>query len=150
MNVYSYLDPYGSDLDFQLIPIWEESWRAQGWTPRLLTIRDAKKHPGFNPLCSELFAFSKVGGGWYSSPWIINISFLPQQRRVKLETFVGGVTWATRRGAKEWATSFPRNLPSLKIGNPIIGENLPLITCARCQSIEEVRKQIEQCSLAKK
>lgn len=146
MNVYSYLDTDGSDLDFKLIPIWEESWRWQGWTPRLLTIRDAKRHPLFGTCSPQVLAFAQVGGGWFSSLHVINDSFSPRTPRARLEIFPGGITWASRLGAKEYAEVFPGPIPGIKVGRELISETGPLISFAGYNSIEEV----ELCLAARK
>lgn len=147
MNVYSYLDPDGSDLDFKLISIWEESWRRQGWKPRLLTIRDAKRHPLFGRCCGpQVLAFAQVGGGWFSSLSVINESFSPTIPRARLKIFPGGVTWASRLGAKEYAEVFPGPIPGIKVGRELISEKGPLISFAGYSSVE----QVEQCLAARK
>jgi hypothetical protein len=50
--------------------LWDRNWRAQGWTPKLLTIRHArrsklfKRYPEQHVHSTFLFALHTVGGGW--------------------------------------------------------------------------------------
>lgn len=105
----------------------------------MLTIRDARKHPLFGESCPELVAFAQVGGGWYSNLSVINFSFSPRKRKPTLEIFVGGVTWATRRGIEEYVKVFPGPIPGIKLGKPIIGENEPLMSVEGYSDIESIQ-----------
>lgn len=153
MNVYSYLEPHGPELAVQLVPIWEESWRKQGWTPRLLTVRDARKHPDFDEQSDpRLLAWERAGGGWYCPTSVLNFSFSPKRLRVKHEFFYGGVLWATRSGAHEIRTNpalgrHPgSNLVSVFPIDPI----LPLVSFEHCETVEQVQHGIERCLQAQK
>jgi hypothetical protein len=153
MNVFSYLDPFASGIGLELISLWSDSWRAQGWTPRLLTIRDARKHPDFDEnQPPPLFAWEQAGGGWYCPTHVINFSFSPKRLRAKHEFFYGGVLWATRRGANEIRVNpalgrHPGiNLVSVFPLDPV----LPLVSFERCNSVEEIQRGIAICSQARK
>lgn len=148
MEIFSYFDPNGSDLAIQLVPIWEASWRQQGWTPRLLTIRDARKHPDFDERkAPPLFAWERAGGGWYCPTHVINFSFLPKRLRAKHEFFYGGVLWATRRGAKEIQINpaLGRHPGSNLVSVFPIDTVLPLVSFEHCDTLEEVQRGIESC-----
>lgn len=162
MNVYSYFSPDGPELDLQLVPLWEESWRRQGWTPRLLTIRDARKHPDFANLSFAAFlAWAQVGGGWYSKINTINFSFLPRQPKSRIESVGDGVLWASKNGVKEFVSNHPYNCNcpnKIKIKRLVnvfgfdydTNEVLPLVSFSRCENIEEVQHGIESCLQARK
>ena len=87
MNVYAYWDSSESPIDEQagLLRVWERSWRRQGWTPRLLTIANARKsknyQPSNNSLDNMLWALHAVGGGWLSDIRLINNSLKPFKPR---------------------------------------------------------------------
>lgn len=153
MNVYAYLDPSAPGINLELVSLWESSWRAQGWTPRLLTVRDARKHPDFDEnKPPPLFAWEQAGGGWYCPTYVINFSFSPKRPRAKHEFFYGGVLWATRRGAREIRVNpalgrHPGiNLVSVFPLDPV----LPLVSFERCNSVEEIQRGIAICSQARK
>lgn len=44
-NVYCYFDPDHSTA--ALLRVWATSWRKRGWSPRILTVRNAQEHPDF-------------------------------------------------------------------------------------------------------
>lgn len=153
MNVYSYLNPDGPDIDFKLIPLWEESWRRQGWNPRLLTIRDAKRNLEYTPSeFPEWYAWSEVAGGWYSSLCVLNFSFRPHTERDRL-LYLGGVAWASPGGIKQLAKALPNNLPiKFKHRHDVVGrhQGCPLITFAGIDKFEEIQEAFAACSQEKK
>ena len=66
--------------DADLLDFWKDTWKAAGWEPRVLTLKDAKKHPLYqsfqkqlDDLCMDEFgklsllrwlAMAATGGGW--------------------------------------------------------------------------------------
>lgn len=100
MNVYTYWDSSGHAPKHQaeLIRLWCKSWEARGWTPRILTVRNAQKHPRFKQAHPDDYcylAFELVRGkskmlvpsyeinfGYTPRDWNTrsrNISFFPSQ-----------------------------------------------------------------------
>src|SRR6266508_1768181 len=49
LTIYTYWDSseHAPKHQAELIRLWEHSWRARGWTPRILTVRNAQKHKLF-------------------------------------------------------------------------------------------------------
>jgi len=76
--------------------VWSEWWRSQGWTPRILTVADARRHPRYEAILARLLrlplgsnpkydlacyvryvAMAAVGGGWMSDFDTIPLEFPP-------------------------------------------------------------------------
>ena len=45
MKIYTYYEDVGFKKQLELIEVWEESWRKQGFDPIVLNREDAKKSP---------------------------------------------------------------------------------------------------------
>jgi hypothetical protein len=52
MNVYTYFDSseHADSNQPMLLRLWVRSWSARGWSPRILTVRNAERHPSFSKL----------------------------------------------------------------------------------------------------
>lgn len=52
MNVYTYFDSseHADSNQPMLLRLWARSWSARGWRPRILTVRNAERHPSFSKL----------------------------------------------------------------------------------------------------
>jgi hypothetical protein len=81
VKVFTYYDstPTAPPNQAELIRVWAHSWEAQGWTPRLLTVRHARASR-LGSVCAKLScdwiaALEYHGGGFFCSPNIINFSF---------------------------------------------------------------------------
>jgi len=93
MKIYTYWDSTVNAPKNQaaLMSLWDRSWAARGWEPRILTQANARKHPLFkqavqlihNTLMVDL-VMEDVRGGHYADPWIINFDLHPPERRLKL------------------------------------------------------------------
>jgi hypothetical protein len=118
MNIYTFFSPVaGISGQAEVIRVWELSWRRRGWTPRILTPRDAQAHPRFkefdvrvrtyptanNPEYERLcyirwLALAQVGGGWMTDTDVINYAFFPQVRELEFEipekAYVPCVAWS--------------------------------------------------------
>lgn len=95
MNVYTYSDSADQEHN-QLLALWQRSWEARGWTPKVLSISDAKRHPRYAELLARAelapkefravvrtayrkwLAFAAAGGGYLCDPSVINYGFAPQ------------------------------------------------------------------------
>jgi len=96
MNVYTYYDnvlEISSDAQLELIEIWKESWKKNGWNPIVLDksflncsdneMNYLKNLPSVNPKNYELSCFlrwnamSNIGGGWMCDYDVINCGFSP-------------------------------------------------------------------------
>lgn len=49
-DIYAFHIDLGNERLNQTIPLWESIWRKHGWTPHILGMDDAKKHPEYNRL----------------------------------------------------------------------------------------------------
>jgi hypothetical protein len=122
MVVYTYYEALpGMTGQGEIIRLWEQSWRKRGWTPRILTPRDAKAHPRFAEFDARIntyptannrqyenccyhrwLALAQVGGGWMTDTDVINFAFFPQVRKLAFEipeqAYVPCVSW-TKPGA---------------------------------------------------
>ena len=86
-NIYTYWDSseHASPHQAEMIRLWERSWRARGWNPRILTIRNAQKsklfkHSHNNPEILKWAALDSVKGVWFAEPEHINFSFKPPRK----------------------------------------------------------------------
>lgn len=82
MDVFAYYDCSLTAPEIQpaWVPLWERSWRARGWNPRLITARHARRsrfYSGFkdSPALIPFLALHAVGGGWLVPLNVINFSF---------------------------------------------------------------------------
>lgn len=97
--VYTYYDPTpGFDLEEakQLMALWRDNWRANGWDPRVISIADAKAHAryqeftdalsrlptinghGYEDTCYRRWiALAALGGGWLTDYDVMNYGFGP-------------------------------------------------------------------------
>jgi hypothetical protein len=121
MNIYTYYEVVaGINAQAELIRVWDQSWRRRGWVPRILTKRDAERHPRFrefhdrvntyptannreyeNACYYRWLALSQVGGGWMCDYDVINFAFYPQTRTLAFEipeqAYVPCVAWMKPR-----------------------------------------------------
>lgn len=121
MNIYTYYEVVpGLPSQAELIHLWDQSWRKRGWTPRLLTQRDAERHPMFNQFKARVhtyptannrryedacyfrwLALAQHGGGWMCDYDVINFAFFPQTRKLDFEIpeqgYVPCVAWMKPR-----------------------------------------------------
>jgi len=93
MDVFAYYDCSLNAPETQpaWVPLWERSWRARGWNPRLITARHARRSkfysrvdPAHREKFLPLLALNSVGGGWLSPLDVINFSFRPQRASAKV------------------------------------------------------------------
>lgn len=54
MKIYTYYQNINHDKQPELIDLWKISWSRQGYEPIVLNLQDAKKHPYFDTLNSEM------------------------------------------------------------------------------------------------
>lgn len=118
MNIYTYYESVSNmGPQAEIIRLWELSWRRRGWTPRILTPRDAQAHPLYkafderintyptansrlyeNTCYHRWLALAHVGGGWQCDYDVINYSFFPQVRELDFEipeqAYVPCVAWS--------------------------------------------------------
>lgn len=95
MKIYTYWDSDPETahpeqaIKFQL---WERSWSARGWEPKLLTQANAQRHPDYkHEACvgaKTSWAFMAVGGGWLSEVEVINFALKPFKSKA-LVTSIG-------------------------------------------------------------
>ena len=108
-----------------LLHAWEEAWQANGWNTKVLTEKDAKKHPEFEIMRDKLL---KVGVTEYNqrcfwrwlamavddSPnggWMSDYDFFPLILTAPL-----GLELAKRPGFKSWAAHVPTLIHADKQG----------------------------------
>lgn len=85
MDVFAYYDCSLSAPEIQAdwVPLWERSWRARGWNPRLITARHARRSKFYSRLKDSssfetylpFIALHSVGGGLITPLNVINFSF---------------------------------------------------------------------------
>jgi hypothetical protein len=87
-NVYCYFDgsEHAPTNQAKLLRLWVRSWRARGWTPRILTIQNAARHKQFDTLGHDFrewprLAMEAEGIKWLSDIHAINFSFTPREFR---------------------------------------------------------------------
>ena len=55
-RVYTYFTRgAGAEKELEAISLWNASWTAAGWTPTVLSLADAKKHPRFKDFLAAFF-----------------------------------------------------------------------------------------------
>lgn len=54
MKIYTYYQDINFSAQQELIDLWKESWSRQGYEPIVLNLHDAKKHPYYETLNSEM------------------------------------------------------------------------------------------------
>lgn len=107
MNVYAFFEPLedSPSTDYlRLIELWKKSWSFYGWSPKLLSLEDAKSHPLYQQLYDrcvdlptlnnrkyELYCFLRwlaicQVGGWYADVDIMNYGFVPEDYGNKIVT----------------------------------------------------------------
>lgn len=126
MNVYTFFDPRVKTLPDQhgLIRLWQQSWSSRGWNPRILTPRDAERHPDYKSFAATISNFPSLnekayenacylrwlalhvqGGGWLTDYDVINRNFKPRRGKNAVEmldsTYVPCAVWANKNGAEE-------------------------------------------------
>ena len=99
-----------------LLHAWEEAWQANGWKTKVLTEKDARKHPEFEAMRDKLL---KVGVSEYNQRcfwrwlamavnedenggWMSDYDFFPLTLTGDL-----GLELAKRPGFKSWAAHVP-------------------------------------------
>jgi len=87
-NVFAYFDAseHAEPSQAALLRVWVRSWRKRGWTPRVLTVRNAAKHRDYNkfkgdPCELSRLAQESVRASWLCNLQAINFSFTPSQFR---------------------------------------------------------------------
>lgn len=97
MKIYTYHE-YVPELPTAngLLPIWEESWRKNGWEPVILDRSHAEQHPNYKEFLEKYkslptvnasgyelacylrwLAMAVVGGGWMSDSDVMSYGFRP-------------------------------------------------------------------------
>lgn len=67
-RVFCYYEPVGqirSTDEAELIKVWEQAWRLQGWKPRVLTSKDAAMHPSFHHYSHAVRQLPSINPGDY-------------------------------------------------------------------------------------
>lgn len=110
MKIYTYHSSIGRDQEsLPLLNLWRQRWLANGWTPEILSEREARKHPDFAALATDLaalptvnapgyelacylrwLAMAVVGGGWMSDADVMPYGFFPQTPEQRLTVWSGG------------------------------------------------------------
>jgi hypothetical protein len=87
-NVYTYFDssPHADPSQCSILRLWVRSWESRGWTPRILTVKNAAKHPQYASLKDDprelpRLAAEAAGVKWLMPVHAINFSFTPSQYR---------------------------------------------------------------------
>ena len=96
MNIYTYYDEVLEN-QIEIIEIWKESWRKNGWNPIVLDqqsincsdveIEYLENLPSVNPKKYEMACFlrwnamSNIGGGWMCDYDVINLGFSPDDSK---------------------------------------------------------------------
>jgi hypothetical protein len=83
MQVFTYWDssPTADPAQPGLLRLWVRSWAARGWKPRVLTARNAAKHPQFSKLDARehpRLAMESVKAKWLSPIGSVNFAFTPR------------------------------------------------------------------------
>lgn len=96
-DIFTYWDSTDSapPRQAELLRLWERSWSARGWNPRILTIRNAREHAAFkqaHPAAHYFLALEMAGGGYYADVRSINYSLLSKHvskpRRKKMHIII--------------------------------------------------------------
>jgi hypothetical protein len=96
MNIYTYYDEVLEN-QIEIIEIWKDSWRKNGWNPIVLDIQSIncsdvqieylQNLPSVNPKKYEMACFlrwnamSNIGGGWMCDYDVINLGFSPEDSK---------------------------------------------------------------------
>lgn len=102
MDVFAYYDcSLGApEVQAEWVPLWERSWRARGWNPRLITARHARRSKfyalDYPPEVMPFLALHAVGGEWLSSLRVINFSFDTHRARRGVREHCGPVIEASK------------------------------------------------------
>lgn len=95
MNVYTYFDEteHAPVNQTEMLRIWVRSWKARGWRPRILTIRNAAKHPDFVRLKDHWHELPRLAqesakATHFFEASVINFSFRPKRVRAVKEFHV--------------------------------------------------------------
>ena len=83
MKIYTYYQNINHPSQNELIDLWKISWSRQGYDPIVLNLQDAKKHPYFNILNSEMRGiFNEITGkqitGYGMSCWFRWLAYTTQ------------------------------------------------------------------------
>lgn len=60
--VYTYWDPDSTPEQAEMLRLWVLSWSARGWRPRILTIRNAARHPRFKSFTQDPREHARLAG----------------------------------------------------------------------------------------
>jgi len=117
MDIFAYYDCSLDAPEVQpaWVPLWERSWRARGWNPRLITARHARRsklyaHYKNRPLAMPLLALHAVGGGWLSRLEVINFSFEPKALSKSFTAVGPGIFQATRPALERYLKTGKRSV----------------------------------------
>lgn len=87
-NVFTYWDssPHADTNQASLLRLWVRTWSARGWEPRILTVRNAARHPRFGTLGSIHSNLPHLAAESAKVRWLVpvhamNFSFTPAQYR---------------------------------------------------------------------
>lgn len=70
MNIYTYYEPVPGDPrdrqnNEQLLELWQQNWESKGWTPVVLSRKDAEKNPRFKEYMSRFMHYPTVNNKTY-------------------------------------------------------------------------------------
>lgn len=87
-NVFCYFDSseHADASQPHMLRLWVRSWSARGWTPRILTVRNAEKHPRYEDLKHDYRNLCMMAAEAAKVKWVcpidaINFSFTPAMFR---------------------------------------------------------------------
>jgi hypothetical protein len=87
-NVYTYWDSseHADPSQASILRLWVRSWSARGWSPRILTVRNAAKHPRFDVLGRISSNLPHLAAEVEKVRWLVpieamNFSFTPAMHR---------------------------------------------------------------------
>lgn len=96
MDIFAYYDCSLNAPETQpvWVPLWERSWRARGWNPRLITARHARRSKFYSKVRPQdrervlpILALHAVGGGWLVPLNVINFSWSPPKPTKRLVVY---------------------------------------------------------------
>jgi len=113
-NVYCYFDSseHAESNQPHMLRLWVRSWTARGWTPRILTVRNAEKHPRYDQLKHDyrnlcMMAAEATNVKWVCPIEAINFSFTPRMFRKQ------GAPLARQFGSVGWESSPVVHFPNI-------------------------------------
>lgn len=126
-NVYCYFDAseHADPAQAALLRVWVRSWKARGWKPRILTVRNAAKHADYALFKGDNCELPRLAQEAVRAKWLcplneINFSFTPAKFK-KL-----GLPRQCRFGNPGWKEASVVNFPCVsdldiieKCGRPL-------------------------------